>query len=256
MKMIIFTYFIRSFTIYKFFKSNDKYQFITYNKLYNNNEWMDYSHEKLRKGFKIWLLQEAENIQQARLKTKVNQTLLRLNLRPGDMEKYVRQGGGVKASDANTVIEHCRTPLQSSWWNLKILKDGIVTVIKNWYDGVPHRRIIDAIVLKIFSQDLETQEQFPMWSLCVLLEWDFVNYIDRLSLQEEPIIIQFMGEFNVWYDKTLFCTKEIDAALIFWVLIMKTERSNEFKSINQTWTLNTLPWLLENWKELSYKKFK
>ncbi len=247
---IMFTCFIRSFTVRRFFVSIDsKFEFVEHEFLYEKEDWITYDYNKLRKGFRTWLTQEANNMQRASLKGKLSETILRLNFRPGDIEKYTRHAGGVKASSALTVIEHCRTTLQSNWWNLKLLKGGFSPIIEKWYDVLPHKRIIDALILKIINQHLETTESFPWWNHCVLLEWDFFNFTDDVLLIDEPIIIQYMGEFNVCYDKTLYCTKQLDAAIILWVIIMDQCKNSVYKTTEETWKLTILKCLLDIWEE-------
>jgi hypothetical protein len=72
-----------------------------------------------------------------------------------------------------------------------------------------------------------------------------------LVARKEPLIVQHMGEFNVFYNKKFFRTRTVEIAISLWVIISVTARDAKFKLLNNIYDLSRLSELLAEWNNES-----
>lgn len=212
-----------------------------------NKEWLGYILADLRKGVRKWALTEAQHMQGAKFKEDISKTIMNMvGLRPGEHEKYTRDNAGVSSSDPKTIIEHNRTPLQTFYVTMKFAQGGGLKMLQ---EGDPH--VQNVVLAKIFHQYVTSRTDFTWWAFCLHTEFVIVEKEEFFLIQKEPMIIQQMGEYNVWYAKRMYRTKSMDLAIALWLLIMGEHRKYKYDTLHRSWDMNELRKLIEEWEQLA-----
>jgi hypothetical protein len=206
---------------------------------------------KLVPGFVKWLVQESEVLKGVKFKDEMKRSLFTIaGMRPGDIERYVRDNAGLAASDPITVIEHSRTPLQSSWWNTSATAGGIPVLIRS---RDPLARAVT--VAKVFHRCCESRMQFSWWVYCLYLEKDIVQKKDDISIQNQPVIVQQLGEWNVYYHNNVYRTVTIENAIVLWALSMIDNKDCMFEDNTlHVYDLGKLRAVVKEWEDCDAPK--
>lgn len=182
----------------------------------------------LEKGFLLWLKDEVATLEGATFKTDLRSAILHFcALKPGDYEKYMRDNSGRTATDPAVVIEHCSTPLQAVWWTSASLRGGIPKLIED-----PNPEIRSITILKAFHHSCKTKSQFDWWLNCFVTERDIVQKQDKMKKQEAPMVLKQMGEYNLWFNGTIYRTRTVIRALILWTVTMVVHLKCKFVDAN------------------------
>lgn len=192
--------------------------------LSERGEWEGYSPEKVVKGFKEWIVNEAKHLESVSFKNDARKSILLMAaMRPGDYERYMRDHAGRSVEDANAIVEHVRPPVSASWWSSQSARGGIPKLIR---DEDPLFRSI--AILKTFHQCCNTKAHFQWWALCFIQDKEIPSRLDHMRVQREPIVLKQMGEFNVWYKQKIYRTVSVERALVMWTITMVAHMDCEF----------------------------
>jgi hypothetical protein len=244
----LFTHFYSSFFYRTFITTEAHYSNMDHDE---TTKWNGYDTSKIVKRFSEWIVEEAKTLKGTKFKESVKKTLLIAAFqRPGDFERFERDNAGLSLRDAQTVIENSRTAAQISWYTVDALRGGIPRLI-NSSDLV----VRSITIAKVFHFWCESRMKFSWWIYCFVLEQDIMTAWERtIRLIRRPIIIQQIGEFNVWYKETIYRTITIEKAIVLWVIMMVVIHNCGFKRRTTEFeysvtTLYALKELLKKWND-------
>jgi hypothetical protein len=201
------------------------------------------------KGFSEWVDSHTDVLQGSEFKKDlVSSVISYASVIPGERERYSRYNGGIEGTDSMSVVDMCKPGiLHGTWWTSKCLDGGIKKVVKD-KDTDPLVRSI--AVAKAFHFTLFTEFDFPWWDMCIFWEEDIMDQLDTLKLcGEEPMVLQSMGEFNVYYRGTMYRTISIEKAIIMWCVLIITLQKGVFTDKRfKTHGLQRLKGIVEEWE--------
>ena len=208
--------------------------------------WEGYKPKLIFEQMTKWFNSEASLLQGPKFKDDIRQLLLTVaGKRLGDAERFTRANAGLTETDPMTVIEESRTPMQSTWWNSTLVQGGVPKLLHN-----QNKFIRSLTIAKVFHRWCETWMKFNWWIHCFYLEATLRRKTENLQLHEEPLIIQQMGEFNIWFAKKVYRTKTIEYAIIMWVVVMCNQMDAKFKGMREEWDLSPIRNQLNKWCEV------
>ncbi len=218
----------------------------------HQQSWAQRNVASLVRGFLHWIQNELSTLEKANCRDQLKTTIQRLLVRHGDEERYARSNIGIVPSSPMTVLERSLTPLQLVRWDTKFARKGLGKLLQaESYSSM----VRGVTMLRVFHLFSDNRFQFPWWIYNVLLERDFFQREDYVRSVETPLIVQCMGEFNVWYGRhrILYRTVEPERAIIMWTLIVVTEEKGEFSTLHsrQIYGLHALKRLLDLWEQPS-----
>lgn len=156
--------------------------------------------------------------------------ILPLSLQQGEKERYIRQKG-TASSDAE-ILNHYRAPgfmehLSQKYFRERSLQQMITRPDLTspgmhkcrrygWIETLVTMKIINLLFLRHRSR-------FPWYNMCVLLEQDFDEHIQKEALRKHPCIVQNFNGFDVVHKGIYINTRCIIRALLVWSRIVLTE---------------------------------
>jgi len=186
--------------------------------------WERYDSEKLLRGFGVWVVKEAAALESRSFKDDMRTSMLFMAaLRPGDYERYTRDHSGRSVTDPGAIVEHVRPPMTAAWWTSQAARGGIPKLVK---DQDPLFRSI--AMLKTFHQHCNTKAHFEWWAYCFVQEKEVHQKKDYFLIQNEPLVVKQMGEYNVWYKGKFYRTRTAERAIVLWTVTMVTHFDCEF----------------------------
>ena len=209
----------------------------------------DYDIESCCYGLISWILEDQlPCLSDGKIKMVLKKTMLSLSLRPGERERYARYRGGIFIQDPLTIMEHCRTAQQVLYWQRRFDGKDIKNIVQRAINGVKDL-VYNVLVAKIIDMFWERTSNgaFKWWSMAVLMASDFYVFKDKLLQCTEPIIIQSVGEWNLYYEGTLYITKTIDKAVVIWMIILYKKRQSTYTNYEESWDLSPIRDLLRSW---------
>lgn len=66
---------------------------------------------------------------------------------------------------------------------------------------------------------------------------------------EQPYVIHYMGEYNVFHSGAFYRTKDVGLAIAYWLMLIKYKMEGKFVGINQSWNLEKAFELLDLWNQ-------
>ncbi|MCJ7635977.1 MAG: hypothetical protein MUO21_00640 [Nitrososphaeraceae archaeon] len=215
---------------------------------WNNKRYVPY----LIAGFRSWVKRNVSVMQAAKFRDKIKKTVFNCSLRLGEDETYSRNNGGVSTRNILSIIEQTRTPLQNAYFALELLPIDISSILPSFNTNVEtnfkYTYLSSVITALVFRYHCESDLLFPWWMYNVLEDSEYFMQENVIKWRDEPFIIQYLGEFNIWYNKKLYLTYDIDIAIILWCVTMVDKLKCKFVTIEKTFNLNNLKNLLSSWE--------
>lgn len=200
-------------------------------------------------GLLEWIIEdELPCLSDGKIKQLLKNTMLNMCLRPGEKERYARFRGGVFVKDPITVMEHCRTSQQVYHWNQRFDGKDIKSIMEKAAAGVKDM-VFNIILAKIFDMywDRSTDGEFKWWANTIITEKDFFDSRENIIQHEMPIIVEIMGEWNVFYEKILIRTITMDVAIVLWTIILFRKCNSTYKNYEVSINVAPVGQLLEKW---------
>lgn len=219
-----------------------------------------YDLDVISTSFRKWVETEINGYQESSFKSQLKKTINTLCGYLGEPERYARDHQGIMAKDVFAIIEHSRPPLQVAWWTSNLGKGNPKELLNHDVLGSYPPSVV---TLKIFHSFCESRVNgFKWWNNSVVMEHDVYRTLAAVGKQKEhgkmalvarkePLIVQHMGEFNVFYNKKFFRTRTVEIAISLWVIISVTARDAKFKLLNNIYDLSRLSELLAEWNNES-----
>lgn len=193
-------------------------------------EWDGFNVFAMKNKLLDWLDVVVKNMEGGKFKDDARLMIMTLaGKRFGDQERFSRDNGGLESDDYSLIIDHCRTPMQSSWWTSILLIGGLPQLLKS-----KHKYIRSLSVANVFHKYCDAFVKFDWWKFCFFSENNLRTKINRLKLIDAPLVIQQMGEFNVWYNKKMYRTKEIEYAILMWCIIIYKHENCQYRRVADT----------------------
>lgn len=156
--------------------------------------------------------------------------ILPLCLLPGEKERFIREKGAV--NNEAEILMYCRAPGFVDYLNVKYFKERtleqMITEPALTSPGMYKQRrfgwIENLLTLKIINLLFQKhRSRFTWQSLCVLLEKDFEEHIEKERMRKHPCIVQNFNGFDVVHKSTYINTRCPIKALLVWCRIVLTE---------------------------------
>lgn len=152
--------------------------------------------------------------------------VMRRLVRPGEDETYMRQNGGVPASDHMNVLELTRTQMQSTYLRVRMFArknldewlnpssglsedeaqrqadiDDLVEegseAMRKCTLAIDQDPIRSTIALRVMHHFFEGEIKFPWWGAVIVHEYDFFKNYEKLVHSLNPLIVISLGQYAV-----------------------------------------------------------
>jgi hypothetical protein len=205
--------------------------------------------EEVLPNLRAWLASQMGASLEGKAAELVKRTLGQLRLRPGEAERYARGNNGIFASDPASAMDYSRTPHQTASWGTALDGQGLKRILQG--EGNYAGLMQGALVCRIFDSywQRKTSGRFEWGTQNVLLERDFFSKEHQQSLQERehPVILQCMGEYNVWFRGELLRTRTAERAVLLWSVLVAERLRCRVNVGTDSWDVAQLRTLLQEW---------